>query len=180
MLPPSRGRSPSGGACPAGAKTISFSAEKETVLDSKEKVRPVYGGVGTRKTTASSFRMTGRTPSGRYGLPLWNRERPAVLTTRRLRVPLSGPGTQCILHCACPWGAASQTRRGRHLFAQGELHATKEPIAALCRESGTTRRPQDRTTVFSLFRHGMAVTAGTGPQTVRKAESHRFPSTNAP
>ena len=40
--PPGAGFPP-GGAYPAGAKTISFSAEKETVLDSKEKVRPVYG-----------------------------------------------------------------------------------------------------------------------------------------
>ena len=47
---PPGGGGPPGGACPAGvrlpaagAKTISFSAEKETVLDSKEKVRPVYG-----------------------------------------------------------------------------------------------------------------------------------------
>ena len=29
----------------AGARSISFSAEKETGLDSKEKVRPVYGGL---------------------------------------------------------------------------------------------------------------------------------------
>ena len=44
------------------------------------------------KTAASGFRMTAGTPSGRYGLPLWNRDRSAPLTPRRLRVPLSGPG----------------------------------------------------------------------------------------
>ena len=44
------------------------------------------------KTAAYGFRMTAGTPSGRYGLPLGNREKAAVLTTRRLRVPLSGPG----------------------------------------------------------------------------------------
>ena len=27
------------------------------------------------KTAASGFRMTAGTPSGRYGLPLWNRDR---------------------------------------------------------------------------------------------------------
>ena len=47
--------------------------------------------------------------------------------------------------------------------------------AALCRESGTARRRLDRTTVFPLFHHGMAVTAGAGPQTVRKDVSRRFP-----
>ena len=35
--------------------------------------------------------------------------------------------------------------------------------AALCRESGTARRRLDRTTVFSLFHNGMAVTAGARP-----------------
>ena len=167
-VPPCRGRIPSG-----GKDHFFFCGKRNGPSPQRKRGARSTVGLGW-KTVASGFRMTAGTPSGRYGLPLGNREKAAVLTTRRLRVPLSGPGTQCILHCACPWGAASQTRRGRHLFAQGELHATKEPIAALCRESGTTRRPQDRTTVFSLFRHGMAVTAGTGPQTVRKAESRRF------
>ena len=44
------------------------------------------------KTAASGFRMTAGTPSGRYGLPLGNRDGLRALTTRRLRVPLSGPG----------------------------------------------------------------------------------------
>ena len=44
------------------------------------------------ETAASGFRMTGRTTPGRYGLPFGNRDRPAALTPRRLRVPLSGPG----------------------------------------------------------------------------------------
>ena len=43
------------------------------------------------KTAASGFRMTAGTPSGRYGLPLGNRDRPLALTTRRLHGPLSGP-----------------------------------------------------------------------------------------
>ena len=43
---PGGGRSPSGGcgSPPRGARSISFSAEKETGLDSKEKGGPVYGG----------------------------------------------------------------------------------------------------------------------------------------
>ena len=41
------------------------------------------------KTAASGFRMTAGTPSGRYGLPLWNREKPVVLSCGRLAVPLS-------------------------------------------------------------------------------------------
>ena len=44
------------------------------------------------KTAASGFRMTAGTPSGRYGLPLGNRDGLRALTTRRLRVPLSGAG----------------------------------------------------------------------------------------
>ena len=44
------------------------------------------------KTAASGFRMTAGTFSGRYGLPLENRDRPVSLSPRRLRVPLSGPG----------------------------------------------------------------------------------------
>ncbi len=44
------------------------------------------------KTAASGFRMTAGTPSGRYGLRLRNRDGLLALSTRRLRVPLSGPG----------------------------------------------------------------------------------------
>ena len=65
------------------------------------------------KTAASGFRMTAGTPSGRYGLPLGNRDRPLALTTRRLRVPLSKSASRRALYCVCPRGAASQTRRGR-------------------------------------------------------------------
>ena len=54
------------------------------------------------KTAASGFRMTSGTPSGRYGLPLWNRDRSAPLTHRRLRVPLSGPS----------WWGASHAAKG--------------------------------------------------------------------
>ena len=46
--------------------------------------------------------------------------------------------------------------------------------AALCRESGTARRRVDRTKSPSLFHNGTAVTAGAGPQTVRKDASRRF------
>src|SRR5699024_10390266 len=68
------GRRPPGGAAPRrrggippGAKTISFSAEKETVLDSKEKVRPGLRWVGGRRRRLSSLRTVVRTSPGRYG-----------------------------------------------------------------------------------------------------------------
>ena len=66
----SGGRLPGGGGVPPGGKTISFSAEKETVLHPKEKegARSMQG-LWT-KTAASGFRMTAGTPPGRYGLPL--------------------------------------------------------------------------------------------------------------
>ena len=119
---PARGRSPSGG------KDHFFFCGKRNGPSPQRKR-------GAAKTAASGFRMTGRTPSGRYGLPLWNREKSAALSTRRLRVPLSGPG----------WSGASLRRRwsGRVVWGAMTRHAT----TALCRESGTSRRPQDRTTV---------------------------------
>ena len=67
--PPGAGFPP-GGAYPAGAKTISFSAEKETVLDSKEKVRPGLRWVGGRRRRLSSLRTVVRTSPGRYGHPM--------------------------------------------------------------------------------------------------------------
>ena len=100
------------------------------------------------KTAASGFRMTAGTPSGRYGLPLWNRDRLALY-----------PPAAC--------GCLSQGRGGQvpPLRRSGRLGRARRPwrTAALCRESGTARRPQDRTTGFSLFPNGMAVTAGAGP-----------------
>ena len=58
------------------------------------------------KTAASGFRMTAGTPSGRYGLRLRNRDGLLALSTRRLRVPLSGPEW---------WGGPSAAHKGlRH------------------------------------------------------------------
>ena len=71
-------------------------------------------------------------------------------------------------------------RRGRGMWGRETGTTPRCATAALCRESGTARRRLDRTTVFPLFHHGMAVTAGAGPQTVRKDVSRRFPCRNAP
>ena len=90
------------------------------------------------KTAASGFRMTGRTPSGRYGLPFGNRDGLALYPPAACGYLSPGRG-----------GGVPPRGGGR--------------FAALCRESGTSRRRPDRTTVFSLFHHGMAVTAGAGP-----------------
>ena len=163
-LPGLRSGTLPGGGIPPGAKTISFSAEKETVLDSKEKMGPVYGRSGV-KNGGLRLSYDSGDPSRPLRPSLVKQGQACALFTRRLRVPLSGPG----------WSGASLQRRGR-------LDRARRPrrTAALCRESGTARRPQDRTKSPSLFHYGMAVTAGAGPQTVRKDVSRRFPSTNAP
>ena len=145
--PPGAGFPPGGGV-PPGGKTISFSVEKETVLHPKEKdgVRSTVGFWGS--TAASGFRMTAGTPSGRYGLPSGNRDR-----LRPTHPPPAGASLRAVVVSCLPCGGAGDLCR-----AQRPRH-----IAALCRESGTTRRPQDRAKSPSLFHDGMAVTAGAGP-----------------
>ena len=76
------------------------------------------------KTAAYGFRMTPGTPSGRYGLPLWNRDRSAPLTPRRLRVPLSGPG----------WSGAS-------LAAEREICVECDDPGALPHSAARVARP---------------------------------------
>ncbi|WP_295634596.1 hypothetical protein, partial [uncultured Intestinimonas sp.] len=49
---------------------ISFSAEKETGLDSKEKMGSGLRGVSTRKTAAYGFTLSLWTTPGRYGHPM--------------------------------------------------------------------------------------------------------------
>ena len=170
---------PPRGACPAGARFISFSAEKETGLDSSSERIPFrsipLGGYPLHSIRSSSphksCAFVGAPGGPVYAGPMDENGgqrlsydcgdpsrplRPALVTqgqacalfTRRLRVPLSGPG----------WSGASLQRRGR-------LDRARRPrrTAALCRESCTTRRPQDRTKSPSLFHHGTAVTAGAGP-----------------
>ena len=93
---PPGGGGPPGGACPAGvrlpaagAKTISFSTEKETVLDSKEKdgagLRWVFG---RPRRLASLHTVWGPAPAV-TAMPLGNREKTMVLSCGRLAVPLS-------------------------------------------------------------------------------------------
>ena len=113
------------------------------------------------KTAASGFRMTERTLPGRYGLPFGNRD-----SLRSIHPPPAGASLRAGVVRCLPCDRGENVRRGE--------------LGALCRESGTARRPQDRTIVFSPFPNGMAVTAGAGPQTVRKDVSRRFSSTNAP
>ena len=108
---------------------------------------------------ASGFRMTAGTPSGRYGLPSGNRDR-----LRPTHPPPAGASLRAGVVSCLPCGGAGDLCR-----AQRPRH-----IAALCRESGTTRRRVDRTKSPSLFHNGTAVTAGAGPQTVRKDASRRF------
>ena len=144
---------PPGGACPAGAKTISFSAEKETVLDSKEKWGRSTGHIRA-KTAASGFRMTGRTPSGRYGLPLGNRD-----SLRSVYPPPAGASLTAGVVWCFPCGGGGDARAGLSFVG----HDDPARHTALCRESGTARRPPDRIKNPSLFHYGMAVTAGAGP-----------------
>ena len=111
------------------------------------------------KTAASGFRMTAGTPSGRYGLPFGNRD-----SLRSNHPPPAGASLRAGVMGCFPCGG------------EGDLRGVRRPrcvTTALCRESGKCRRPKDRTTAFSLFHYGMAVTAGAGPQTVRKDASRR-------
>ena len=63
-------RHPAGGGVPPGGKTISFSAEKETVLHPKEKVEAGLCKVWGGKRRLASLRTVVRTPPGRYGHPM--------------------------------------------------------------------------------------------------------------
>ena len=143
---------PPGGACPAGAKTISFSAEKEMVLDSKEKWGRSTGHIRA-KTAANGFRMTGRTPSGRYGLPLGNRD-----SLRSVYPPPAGASLTAGVVWCFPCGGGGDARAGLSFVGRDD----PARHTALCLESGPARRPKDRT-ILSLFLNGMAVTAGAGP-----------------
>ena len=104
------------------------------------------------KTAASGFRMTAGTPSGRYGLPLGNRDGLALYPPAACGCLSQGRG-----------GQVHPLRRGRRMWGRETGTTPRCATAALCRESGTARRRLDRTTVFSLFHNGMAVTAGAGP-----------------
>ena len=83
---------PAGGGVPPGGKTISFSAEKETVLHPKEKEGPVYGALMQRKRRLAALRTVVRTSPGRYGHPMVEQGWFLVLSCGRLALPLSGPG----------------------------------------------------------------------------------------
>ena len=79
---PTRGRSPSGGCLPgkgaapaAGARSISFSEEKETGLDSKEKRGPVFGAFVLRKRRPASLRTVWGPAPAVTAMPLRNRDR---------------------------------------------------------------------------------------------------------
>ena len=62
---------------------------------------------------------------------------------------------------------------------QSKAPRPTQGTAALCPERGTSRRPQDRNHRLSLFLGVMAVTAGSGPKTVRKDAGRRvLPQTN--
>ena len=69
--------SPCGGRSPSGGKDHFFFCGKRNG-PSPQRKRGGRSTVGLGLTTAAcGFRITWRTPSGRYGLPLWNKDRPA-------------------------------------------------------------------------------------------------------
>ena len=155
-------RRPAGGRLPAagvparqGQGPFLFLRKKKRALTPKKKKGPVYAGLmGENGGQRLSY------DCGDHSRPL----RPALgeqgqadaLPTRRLRVPLSGLGPPL------------RWRGGLDLCATPRC-----TTAALCHESGTSRRRLDRTTAPSLFHYGTAVTAGAGPQTVRKDARRR-------
>ena len=72
----------------AGARSISFSAEKETVLHSKEKWGPVFGRLVVENGGQRLLYDCGD-PFRPLRPALVEQRQAGVLTTRRLRVPLS-------------------------------------------------------------------------------------------
>ena len=142
---PSGGRLPGGGGFPPGAKTISFSAEKETVLDSKEKMGSGLRGVATGKTAACVFTHRGedqprplRPSHGGTGMVFGSILRPPGASTLRAGVvrclTCGGGGRACVRLAG---GVAPH--KGRRAPRR------KRTTAALCRESGTRRRRVVRT-----------------------------------
>ena len=88
------------------------------------------------------------------------------------RWDLAGPGRPL---AAPTQGDGAPGRRA----PQSKAPRPTQGTAALCPERGTSRRPQDRNHRLSLFLGVMAVTAGSGPKTVRKDAGRRvLPQTN--
>ena len=143
----------------AGAKTISFSTEKETVLDSKEKdgagLRWVFG---RPRRLASLHTVWGPAPAV-TAMPLGNREKTMVLSCGRLAVPLS-------------WQSAV-ARWGRHALHRSPAppqrkHLTTPALREAPAGGGWLgRKPLP-------VPQGQAVTAGKGPSCHTKAASRRF------
>ena len=157
---PSGGRLPPQGGGPPGGKTISFSAEKETVLHPKEKEGAGLWWVFGRPRRLSSLRTVWGPAPAVTAIPWWNREKTVVLSLGRLDVPLSrqsaaGTHRGCCVPCKSP----SPPQR-RHLTTP----ALREAPAG---GGGLERRPVP-------VPQGQAVTAGRGPQCHTKAASRRF------
>ena len=95
-VPPCRGGVPPGGACPAGARSISFSAEKETGLDSKEKLGWSTGRWYWKNGGLRLYALFGDQP-------------------RPLRPSHSGTGKRLWFYLAAAWMCRSRgrVRRGR-------------------------------------------------------------------
>ena len=169
---------PPGGGVPPGGKTISFSAEKETVLHSKEKWGPVFGRLVVENG--------GQRLSYDCGDP-FRPLRPAVGEQGQAVGPNHPPPTGASLKVGFPARLVLCLSAGRGFpDAPGPLRPIKRELhhpmlpqprgrttAALCLESGTSRRLPDRSTFFSLFHYGTAVTAGRGPH--HRAERSKPP-----
>ena len=167
----SRGRLPGGAGCPprggvppgvrlpaAGARSISFSAEKETGLDSKEKGGPVYGASVVENGGLRLYALFGDQP-------------------RPLRPCHWGTGKRAWFYPAAAWLCHSRGRV-RH-GAPSSPHLAFSRSAARDApyypgpERGTRRRRVDRAQTVSVPKR-QAVTAGRGPLCHTKAAGRRF------
>ena len=110
------------------------------------------------KTAAYGFRMTAGTPSGRYGLPFGNRD-----SLRSIHPPPAGASLRAGVVGCIPCGGAGD------LVGRDAPGAPPHSAARVAQPGGSWIGQL----FFSLFHYGMAVTAGAGPQTERKAASRR-------
>ena len=161
-----------------GQEPFLFLRKKKRFLTPKKKRGPVYAGlIGENGGQRLSY------DCGDPFRPL----RPAVGEQGQAVGPNHPPPTGASLKVGFPARLVLCLSAGRGFpDAPGPLRPIKRELhhpmlpqprgrttAALCLESGTSRRLPDRSTFFSLFYYGTAVTAGRGPH--HRAERSKPP-----